>query len=419
MSEQLTAAAQAMNIPEPLVERSARARAEATGSEYEEVLAAWAGGEAMAAAAPAPAETVSTESDDVADEAAPAEEPVAGASPAPEPAQPAAAPEYPFLVAVVEETEEAVEPLPLGVRVGLAGRIGAWTGAILGLLGLVLASTWMLGVASVAGEEGAYGPAVEVTASRFLLGATVLSVVFGVVVATLSRAAAGWVDPGARLEGRSSATIGLGAIVGLVLGLAAGAVMTSAFSEPIEGVEGVALMRIIPAIFVVLLGGAFLGWLTAGLVQVIGVPAGINSLDAAEIADVRGRLSAAFSIPLAAVLLLAMLVLPLGVVFIRSNEMATGGAAVLAVFAAAAILGIATMSASRPTMRISFGEFLVAAAGIATVVLIIFAVIQTRAGPAEEVETEEVEEASEEDSATEEEAVGTGEATAPRYLITL
>jgi len=62
----LTAAAAALGLPEPLVERSAAARASETGASVEEVLAQWAGGEA--APAPAPAEAP-------ADEPAPAEEP--------------------------------------------------------------------------------------------------------------------------------------------------------------------------------------------------------------------------------------------------------------------------------------------------------------------------------------------------------
>lgn len=396
MSDQLTAAAQAMNVPEPLVERSARARAEATGSSYEEILTAWAGGEAVAAApaAEAPAET---------EEPATAPEPTGEPAPAEtsEPAAPAApAVPQPAAVAVMveEEPEEDVEPLPLGQRIALAGRIGGWAGAILGLVGFVFASTWLLGVASVAGEEGAYGPAVEVVTSRFFLGIALISVLFGVVVAATSRALASWLHPGARLQGRFISTVVMGAVVGLALGLVAGAVLTSAFAEPVEGVEGSATMRIIPSLFVVLIGGGFLGWLTATLVQVVGVPVGVGPEDEEEITDVRGRLSAAFSIPLAAILLLLLLVVPLGLVFIRSNEMASGGAAVLAIFASAAILGIASISASRPTMRVTFGEFLVAAAGIATVVLIIFAVIQTQAGP---------EEAAEEDTATEEEDAAT------------
>jgi hypothetical protein len=52
----VAAAAAAMNIPESLVERSAAARAAATGSSTDEVLAAWAGGAPAPAASAPPAE---------------------------------------------------------------------------------------------------------------------------------------------------------------------------------------------------------------------------------------------------------------------------------------------------------------------------------------------------------------------------
>lgn len=420
MSEQLTAAAQAMDVPEPLVDRSARAWADASGKPVEDVLTAWAGGEAVAAAPtdsqPAQAEPAS---EDSASEE-PASEESAQPEPATEPAVPAepAAPVMPAAAAVAvepePEPEPEFEPLSLGERLRLAGKIGAWTGAVMGLLGIVLSSTWLIGVTSLAGEEGSFAPAVEVMTRRFLIGITLLSIVFGVVVAAFSRTAAGWAVPGARLQGRFITTVAIGAGLGLALGLTAGGVMLSAFSEPIEGMEGVALMRTIPGVFLLLLGGAALGWITAALVQVMGVPEGLEEDDRAEIEDVRGRLSAAISIPLAAVLLLGLLVLPLGLTFIRSNEMAAGGAAVLAIFAAGSILGIAALAASRPTMRISFGEFLVAAAGIATVVLIIFAVIQTQAGPHEE---EEEEAATEEEGETTETTAPEGEAVVFRIIL--
>jgi mono/diheme cytochrome c family protein len=54
MSEFLASAAAKMGVPEPLVRRSAEARAKATGSSTDEVLAAWAGGEAAPAPAAAP-----------------------------------------------------------------------------------------------------------------------------------------------------------------------------------------------------------------------------------------------------------------------------------------------------------------------------------------------------------------------------
>lgn len=103
----IAAAAAAMNIPESLVERSAAARAAATGSSTEEVLAAWAGGAPAPAAAPAPpAES--------ADEAAPTTEPEpepaspAPAEPAPRPAQPAAAAAAPTAVPVAVSAEPPV-----------------------------------------------------------------------------------------------------------------------------------------------------------------------------------------------------------------------------------------------------------------------------------------------------------------------
>lgn len=88
----LSAAAAAMGVPEAITERSARARAESTGQTYEEVLAAWAGGEAVASAPAAPAEAPATEPA-ATPSAGPAEGPSEGPAPAaetPEPSAPAA-----------------------------------------------------------------------------------------------------------------------------------------------------------------------------------------------------------------------------------------------------------------------------------------------------------------------------------------
>ena len=68
----LAGAAAAMGLPEALVQRSAEARAAETGQSVDEILAAWAGGEAVAAPPPA-AEPEPASSADA--EEAPAEEP--------------------------------------------------------------------------------------------------------------------------------------------------------------------------------------------------------------------------------------------------------------------------------------------------------------------------------------------------------
>ena len=52
MSELLAKVAEILGIPETLVQRSAEARAEASGNTVEEVLQSWAGGETLSASAP-------------------------------------------------------------------------------------------------------------------------------------------------------------------------------------------------------------------------------------------------------------------------------------------------------------------------------------------------------------------------------
>ena len=55
MSELLSKVAEILKAPEELVQRSAEARAEASGKSVDEVLQSWAGGEAIESSAPAEA----------------------------------------------------------------------------------------------------------------------------------------------------------------------------------------------------------------------------------------------------------------------------------------------------------------------------------------------------------------------------
>ena len=373
MSELLAQAAAALNAPEAIVKRSAEARARAGGVTADEVLAAWAGG-APVATAPA------------AEAAAPAVAPVAEA-PLEESAPVAAAPSMPqtpvpAAVAIGEplvlEIEEVHEPVSLGERVKTAGRIGAWTGSLLGLLGALVASPWLLTAASLGGSEGDFSPSVLVTGSRFVLATGLISVVFGLIVATLSRTLTGWLRPGAALGGRNWVTRFVGMSVGLLLGVAAGSVLVSAFGAPVEGSEGLVALPVLSALIVVLMGGALLGWVISSLVQLVGVPNLLTKGETLEVDAIKFRLGSAIGIPLAGVIALAVLVVPFALVLIRSDHMASGGAAVLAVLVSASILGIAGLSASRPGMKIKRGEFIVALGGIGIVILIIVAVFLAR-----------------------------------------
>ncbi|MDA9675526.1 c-type cytochrome [Candidatus Actinomarina] len=75
MGELLAKVAEILGAPETLVQRSAEARAEASGNTVEEVLQSWAGGEAIAASAPVAEESpVEEVKEEVVVEEAPVEE---------------------------------------------------------------------------------------------------------------------------------------------------------------------------------------------------------------------------------------------------------------------------------------------------------------------------------------------------------
>ena len=74
MGELLAKVAEILGAPETLVQRSAEARAEASGNTVEEVLQSWAGGEAIAPSAPAAEAPVEEVKEEVVVEEAPVEE---------------------------------------------------------------------------------------------------------------------------------------------------------------------------------------------------------------------------------------------------------------------------------------------------------------------------------------------------------
>lgn len=369
MSDLKEAAAQALGIPVTLVERSAAARAAETDSDIDTILSAWAGGEA-APAAPAPA----------------AEEPEPATQPEPDAAEPETAEEpIPAAAAVIAEPEPEIpqapvfepepepdlEPVPLRTRVRTAVRVGSWSGAALGLIGFLMASSAWAPNAAVLEDSG---PIVQVESRGVLIGVALVSIVFGAVVASLSRAAAGWRNPAMQLASRKSTTAWIGAATGLVLGLVAGAGLTGGFGTPIEGSEGVIQLPVMATLTVSLIGGAILGALTAAIPQLLGTPIALSE-EPDEVEAVKDRLGGAMSIPMAAALILVVLVIPFGYMLIQSNHLGANGAAIVAILTAGGILGFASLAGSRPQMRISFGELMVAVAGIGVVLVVIIAVL--------------------------------------------
>jgi hypothetical protein len=279
----------------------------------------------------------------------------------------------PELGSEVEE-EELAPPAPLRERLRAAGRLGGGVGAVLGLITVPAASYFLLPLASVSGEPDALVPVVELPSDRFLWAAAAVSVVFGVTVALVSRSLAAWGGRGMALRGGLAGTVAIGIGGGAVFGLIGATLLIGAFGTVVDG--GLVAVPLVTLVAGVAIGGAILGWLTAALVQVVGVPETIGGGEASEVTAVRRRLISAAAIPLTGLLMLVVFVLPLGFVLVRFHEVAP----LIGVIAAGGILAFAGLSASRPGMKISLGEFLVAAAGVGVLVLIVVAVVLAQGG---------------------------------------
>lgn len=370
MSDLLTTAAEVMGLPEALVARSADARASASGAERDAILTAWTGGAPIVTSEPEPAEPATHSAEPAAAETVP--------EPAPSPVVTIEVPRAPA-AAVIDEPaeEEVVDPVPLARRLRTATRVGAWTGAGLGLFAFLAASTIWAPSASVTGEE-TFAPVILVASTDVIIGSALVSILLGAIVAGLSRAAAGWVSKGMRLSNSPFSTGLIGAGLGLALGLVGGALLAGAFGQPVEGAEGMVELPVLATLAVMMLGGAVLGAITAVAPQLVGIPVAMGSEAGDEVDQVRSRLVGAIGVPTAAALLLAMLVLPFAYALIESNHLTSGGAAIIAIITAAGILSFAALGGNQPNMRLSFGEVMIAVVGIATVVVVIFMVLNTR-----------------------------------------
>lgn len=373
MSEFLATAASTMDVPEPLVKRSAEARAKASGSSVDNILQAWAGGEAAPAASPPPAKAAPEPEPHAAEPAADAE-PAAESVPAPaaEPVPAAAA----VAVREPEHDEDPVVAVPVRERFRVGGRVGLGFGWVAALFVMLFSAQWLLARAGATeSEAGDISFTLSVVPGSFLVGAALLGAAVGAAGAGIVRAVTGWRDRGMRLVSSAWSSTVIGAVAGLVTGVAvAGVVLGSGEVDTLD--ETLTVVPLIPAVLWTVFGWLGGGWLIGTLVQAFGVPDGLETDESEAGETVRGRLTAAFSMPVAAASAILVLVLPAAWVFIQFPSWAP----LIAIFISGGIIAFAGMSAARPGMRISAGEFLVAVGGIGVVVLIIVAVLKTQGG---------------------------------------
>lgn len=338
--------------PDYLVERSVAARAAASGMDAEAVLAAWSGGEALAAPPPSAAE----EAPAPVEMSAAAPEP----APAPAPAPPVAAPAA--VMEAEEEPEEVAEPVPWRRRVRLGARTGALLGSLLGLAALAASAPLVLGRLTQVTAAG--GAAVEVTWTTVLaIGG--LWAVLGGVTAAAARGAGRFLSPAYDTDDSPLGSAIIGSLTGLALGAAQGGTWYALAEASLSGTK---LLSISPlAVVMILASWAACGAAVGATAQFFSQPRGLRGAAAEDAQVVRSRLSDSLTIPLVSGVVILIFVVPLGILLVRFPSFAPW----VAILVSVGILTFAGMMASRPNLRVTRNEVLVAAAGVGVVLLMI------------------------------------------------
>lgn len=369
MSEFLAAAVAAVGAPEEMVVRSATARATAQGVSVDDILAQWGGGAAApAAVAAAPTEAPAPAAPADAEPTPPAETPTAPVVEAPVAAQELA----PVAIAVMEEEEESevAEPAALRDRILVPGRLGAILGAMFGVLLSVIAAPYVLEHVRLVGEDESLRTVIEVTGGSLTAWLAVVSAVIGALIGRLSGVVPSWIDKGLSVKTSQTALTVVGAATGAALGVVGSGVML-ALGETIEnfeeGVADIVQIGALDAFVTLIVGGAILGGITAIIAQLSSLPEGLTAAEKDESELIKHRLVTSYLMPAALVLLIVVVVVLFGSVLVAFHTQAW----VLAIVAASGILGFASLSASRPTMKITKGEFMVAAAAVIVVLVFI------------------------------------------------
>ncbi len=338
--------------------RSASARATAQGVTVDEVLQAWGGG-TTAPTGGAPTATAA---------ASVAAAPVRAAAPAATAAPVATAVVPSPIMVELPDTEEPVDPPGVGLRLRHGGRIGAFMGALGGLLVAVF------GISSTFDSFGVTDGVVTASAGKgtVLVAIAGIMALVGIVIARAAVSTPVALDRNFRVEAHPVVTSLVGLGTGGVLGAAIGAVLLGRGSVDVVD-EAIVHLPVSSSFLFALVGAAIAGALIGMAAQASAVPAGLTGPERDAALAVRRRLATGYIFPALIVVAIGVAVVSLGTILLTFHT----AAPVIAVVVAGSILTFGFLSGGRPKIRAGRTEVLVALVTLA--LLVYFLVIITNA----------------------------------------
>lgn len=281
---------------------------------------------------------------------------------------------------MVEEEIEPIEPASLAARIRLGMKVGAGLGAILGLLVMIAELPAVLGRLSEATSQG--GPAVEVTWTAVVATGAAWAAA-GSIITLAARGLGRFRSPSYDVHATAIGSVLSGGFIGLILGCGLGGVIYAAAEQSLSGT------RLIPIgqgmVLGTLAASAVIGALIGGIGQAMALPAALAGEEADAAITVKRRLSDAVLLPVAAFLVILVIVVSFGWLLLVYHEFAP----LIAILGAIGALGFAALMSSKPNLRVTRSEVLVAAAGVGVVLLMIVLIAASRPHGGEEESPED------------------------------
>ena len=352
-------------IPQLLLSRSIQARAEASGTNPNEVLNSWLGGEPIQNSV-----SVGNENVTVPEVVAENETPILEDSVAEELASTEEESIESELVKSTVLTEEKIEPpIELGKKIQKSLKYGSLFGLIVGFLEAIFISSFLFeGLILEAETQNIIS---QYNSISFLLVITLGFSIFGMLNSINIKKYFETNFSGYSIHSSDRESIITGAGLGLIFGAISAFYIINSVGQTIEAILPedpiVNLINVRGAFWRVVILSSLVQAIISSLSMILGVPKGLENEEFLEAEKVRKRIIGSVLLPLASIIFGGLIAFGISQVFLNFHELAP----LFALIISAAILIFASVISSAPKIIVTKTEFIIAFSGILILIIII------------------------------------------------
>ena len=352
-------------IPQLLLSRSIQARAEASGTNPNEVLNSWLGGEPIQNSVSEVNENVTVPEVIIENETPILEDSIAEELPSTE--------EEAIESEVVKSTvltEEKIEPpIELGKKIQKSLKYGSLFGLIVGFLEAIFISSFLFeGLILEAETQNIIS---QYNSISFLLVISLGFSIFGMLNSINIKKYFETNFSGYSIHSSDRESLITGAGLGLIFGAISAFYVINSVGQTIEAILPedpiVNLIDVRGAFWRIVILSTIVQAIISSLSMILGVPKGLENEEFLEAEKVRKRIIGSILLPLASIIFGGLIAFGISQVFLSFHELAP----LFALIISAAILIFASVISSAPKIKVTKIEFIIAFSGILILIIII------------------------------------------------